>query len=558
MWEHFRPRVPACLVALIGTLALSDRGAAQWREDVVFQISQPVAAGQGVFLLGDQPELGGGVLIKSVRLGLVSGSMFRVTVSLPVNRTYSYQYYVRAYTPPAPCNAANGTAIGAPTPGATSTVPLTPPHKTIFYHSTIYPPVLHWRQDSGAFQTLSMHPMGPGRTSGEVRWGAAGFGESHRNWEFYLTDAAQTVRDPVVGTYSTPLDGAFLQDGHLFTYVPAPSVSAHRRDYNPAAPPTIVSTNLYGEARPYRVMLPRGYDEHPTRRYPVLYLHDGQVAFEPDPIVFFTPPPNVVWPALDANGDAIANLVRSGQVREAIIVGVDPMSWLSRFRDMVPPGDTAAYPGAAPGAADKYVAFILSELKPVIDAAYRTLPEPGSTATAGLSLGGLVSLYMGWDFPGSFPRIGSWSGSMFLPNFMARVFTEPKRPIRIYLDSGEDNAVPNANLRDNLIRKSPEPYAVEGDLRYTYACGQQHFTPDFATRLPGLLTFLLPATEATSELPGACYADCSGDGALTVADFGCFQTRFVLQNPYADCNADGSLTIADFGCFQTKFVAGCP
>ena len=56
----------------------------------------------------------------------------------------------------------------------------------------------------------------------------------------------------------------------------------------------------------------------------------------------------------------------------------------------------------------------------------------------------------------------------------------------------------------------------------------------------------------------ACYPDCTGDGALTVADFGCFQTKFVQGDPYADCNADGSHTVADFGCFQTKFVLGCP
>ena len=55
-----------------------------------------------------------------------------------------------------------------------------------------------------------------------------------------------------------------------------------------------------------------------------------------------------------------------------------------------------------------------------------------------------------------------------------------------------------------------------------------------------------------------CYPDCNQDGALTVADFGCFQTRFVGGDPYADCNTDGLLTVADFGCFQTRFVAGCP
>ena len=55
-----------------------------------------------------------------------------------------------------------------------------------------------------------------------------------------------------------------------------------------------------------------------------------------------------------------------------------------------------------------------------------------------------------------------------------------------------------------------------------------------------------------------CYPDCNTDGALTVSDFGCFQTKFVAGDSYADCNGDGVRTVADFGCFQTKFVAGCP
>jgi hypothetical protein len=58
--------------------------------------------------------------------------------------------------------------------------------------------------------------------------------------------------------------------------------------------------------------------------------------------------------------------------------------------------------------------------------------------------------------------------------------------------------------------------------------------------------------------PPPCYPDCNGTGTLTIADFGCFQTKFVAGDPYANCNGVGGLTIADFGCFQTKFVAGCP
>jgi DNA-binding beta-propeller fold protein YncE len=55
-----------------------------------------------------------------------------------------------------------------------------------------------------------------------------------------------------------------------------------------------------------------------------------------------------------------------------------------------------------------------------------------------------------------------------------------------------------------------------------------------------------------------CYPDCDGDGLLTLADFGCFQTKFGLGDLYADCDGDALLTLADFGCFQTKFGLGCP
>ncbi|MFM9995966.1 MAG: hypothetical protein ACKVU4_09205 [Phycisphaerales bacterium] len=66
-------------------------------------------------------------------------------------------------------------------------------------------------------------------------------------------------------------------------------------------------------------------------------------------------------------------------------------------------------------------------------------------------------------------------------------------------------------------------------------------------------------------LPPECFANCNRDfhpitGAhiLSVADFGCFQGKYVLNDPYADCNASGGLTVADFGCFQGKYVLGCP
>ena len=59
---------------------------------------------------------------------------------------------------------------------------------------------------------------------------------------------------------------------------------------------------------------------------------------------------------------------------------------------------------------------------------------------------------------------------------------------------------------------------------------------------------------------GGCYADCNGDGVLTIADWGCHQTYFAIPEcgQKRDCNGDFLCTVADFGCFQTAFVLGCP
>ncbi len=54
-----------------------------------------------------------------------------------------------------------------------------------------------------------------------------------------------------------------------------------------------------------------------------------------------------------------------------------------------------------------------------------------------------------------------------------------------------------------------------------------------------------------------CYADCDGDGALTIDDFICFQTQFALGDKQSDCDEDGFLSIDDFICYQTYFAIGC-
>ncbi len=103
------------------------------------------------------------------------------------------------------------------------------------------------------------------------------------------------------------------------------------------------------------------------------------------------------------------------------------------------------------------------------------------------------------------------------------------------------------------------PYSppVKNFMSYSTKQCRDHFTPMQNVR--ALATLLNLRTELGLNLCAApCYADCDGNSALDLADFGCFQSKFALADPYADCNADGLLSLADFGCFQTKFAVGCP
>jgi predicted alpha/beta superfamily hydrolase len=307
-------------------------------------------------------------------------------------------------------------------------------------------------------------------------------------------EAGKAGRDPALGAYWTCLDAFFLQDGHLFNYVPAARVSPHRRDYDPDNPPSLRSEPLEANRR-YRVMLPRGYAEHHQRRYPVIYFHDGGAQWE----VFPGGPGRAV---VDPEGDIMAGLIRQGIMGELIAVGIDidtaaPNPQDARTRDYLPPGDQLS---GIQGAADNYVRFIIQELKPLIDARYRTRPGPGSTFTAGQSRGANVALYMAWGFPHVFTRAGMHSGAFeTAPNFAARVKREPGRAIRLYLDSGEDYLAGVLALRDSLVVKSP-PYVIEDSFRSVYSRGQQHLTEDFGSRRPMILSFLHPVTEETNEL----------------------------------------------------------
>lgn len=502
------------------------------REAVLFQINQTTTFGNSVFVLGDIPELGGNDPTRAVKLEPGTYPIWKATIAIPTGTTYTYRFTLRSDAISNLSNPGNSTNLTSPQTDSTSPLSASPPDKSVFYHSSWPGITLNWRQGSGSFSTLPMKRVASGRSPAEWRWHAGSFGTAQRDVEFYFTNAGGAGRDPATGAYMTLLDAVFVQDGHLFSDVPPASVSAPSQTNFSMFSPTL------GENRGYRVLLPRGYVQNTSKYYPVLYMHDGQNVFDFGP--FGT------W-----NADETAELlIRTGQMREIIIVGVDNTA--NRFANYTPPDSG--------GQANLYANFLINELKPIIDANYRTLPDRENTATIGSSLGGLVSLYLGWDYTSTFSRIGAMSGSWQFTAFPNRVRLGPKRDIRIYMDSGDsgtsqDNAWPAYDLRDGIMRLG---YALDGDLKHYIGYGHSHNEAAWAARLPIAYRYLFPVAEGPNGLfavPNRPIGDMDDDGDVDAVDIALLCAAIIGEPVEAehesrgDINGDGLLNGLDIAAF---------
>jgi len=184
----------------------------------------------------------------------------------------------------------------------------------------------------------------------------------------------------------------------LWIDVPADAGKRPRRRFQQAGARVVAARNV-------DVWLPPGYDREPGKRYPVLYMHDGQNLFDPA-----TSYGGVDW-GID---ETMTRMIAAGEVREAIVVGVwntpkrreeyMPQRAVQGAIDFNVPGSTAARPEDI--ISDRYLAFLVEELKPFIDANYRTLPDRADTYVMGSSMGGLVSQYAISKYPGVYGGAG--------------------------------------------------------------------------------------------------------------------------------------------------------
>lgn len=233
------------------------------------------------------------------------------------------------------------------------------------------------------------------------------------------------------------------------------------------------------------VYLPPGYEREKKKRYPVLYLHDGQNLF--DGATSFIP--GQEW-RVDETAQA---LIASGEIKPLIIVGVYNAG-KERIDEYTPTVDAKVKQG---GKADLYGRLLVEELKPFIDARYRTLRGPQETGLGGSSLGGLVTLYLGMKYPQVFGKLGLVSPSVWWDDRMIirDVQALKRRPrSRIWMDIGTKEGRDPADatkdtraLRDALINKG---WQENRDLKYFEAEGAEHNESAWAERVEPMLKFL--------------------------------------------------------------------
>jgi predicted alpha/beta superfamily hydrolase len=240
------------------------------------------------------------------------------------------------------------------------------------------------------------------------------------------------------------------------------------------------------------VALPPGYQED-RRHYPVVYLHDGQNLFDP---------------ATSFAGDwglvaTLNQLALEGVT--AIAVGIPNRGRRRRyeyspFRDILHGG----------GGGDRYLAFLVETLKPLIDTSFRTQPGRDHTVIAGSSLGGLISLYALYRSREVFGAAGVLSPALWFADRAIFRFLEaqPAGPAgRIHLDVGTDEGTSTLEQARELRAVLRNAGYVEGrDLEYLEEPGAGHNEEAWGRRFRDALPFLLGTGDwglGTGELPSA-------------------------------------------------------
>lgn len=199
--------------------------------------------------------------------------------------------------------------------------------------------------------------------------------------------------------------------------------------------------------RQLRLYLPPGYATS-GKRYPVLYMHDGQNLF--DTATAYAGE----W-KVDETLDALA---KEGKL-ELIVVGIDN-GQDKRMTEL----NAWDFDGAGKGEGREYTEFIVKTVKPLVDKTYRTLPGREHTAIMGSSMGGLASHYALVQYPDVFGKAGVFSPAYWTarPAFGFVASRPVPKDARVFMLMGEkEGPQMNADVKRmaDVVKKTGHPAA---------------------------------------------------------------------------------------------------
>lgn len=212
----------------------------------------------------------------------------------------------------------------------------------------------------------------------------------------------------------------------------------------------------YVAPRNLDIWLPPSYEYETHKHYPVVYMHDGQNLFNPETSFI-----GVDW-GVD---EAMTKLIAEGKIREAIVVGIWNIP--RRFYEYLPQRPIQEVfeqglldlekEGMEMPESDDYLRFIVYEVKPYIDAGYRTLPGKHDTSIMGSSMGALISLYAVCEYPDVFGGAGCVSthwpvGGGYVLQYLQHHIPAPVEH-KFYFDYGTETV-------DSLY----EPFQLKADV----------------------------------------------------------------------------------------------
>ncbi|MCO4292079.1 alpha/beta fold hydrolase [Solitalea sp. MAHUQ-68] len=156
------------------------------------------------------------------------------------------------------------------------------------------------------------------------------------------------------------------------------------------------------------IWLPENYGNDSSKKYAVIYMHDGQNLFMTN-----TAYGGVEWKV----DETVSEMMSDHKIKDCIVVGIwnspkrmreyEPSKPFSLMSDTLQKKLSAEFKGTPLG--DQYLEFIATELKPYIDAHFLTLTDAQNTAMIGSSMGGLISFYAICEYPQLFGAVACMS-----------------------------------------------------------------------------------------------------------------------------------------------------